>query len=313
MRPLWKLLLCLCVTSQVACQPLKTVNVNVVGDDGNPIEGAEVVVWFYGYQPEDSKSDEGLTDEEGKFQAQGRPKLGMLVRINKKGYYQTEKDRLPMTEEQDQRLTLRKKIKPIPLYAKRYFGTLPSIGPAYGFDFQVGDWVHPDGKGKNPDIFFRAIELQNENGEWGGRLEVSFNQEEEGVLFIEEGFYPLSKMVMPHFAPKKGYKYEYVREEFGYQNENKEKDGSFFFRTRKKTLPDGKVIFCHTKFYNGLSFLMGGGKFVEEKNREISPVEMARIEFTYAFNPTPGDRNLEFNTSQNLMSGLDSAEKVRQP
>lgn len=68
--------------SEASCQPLRHVDVTVVGDDGNPIPDAQVVVWFYGYQPEQSKSEEGLTDRNGRLRAAGRPHLGMLVRIN---------------------------------------------------------------------------------------------------------------------------------------------------------------------------------------------------------------------------------------
>jgi hypothetical protein len=37
------------------------------------------------------------------------------------------------------------------------------------------------------------------------------------------------------------------------------------------------------------------------------------IGFTYYLNPTPNDRNVEFDPKQNLFKNLPSSEQVRQP
>ncbi|WFB36361.1 carboxypeptidase-like regulatory domain-containing protein [Kiritimatiellota bacterium B12222] len=293
MRHLWTLIFCLCLTSQVACQPLKTVNVNVVGDDGNPIEGAEVVVWFYGYQPEDSKSDEGFTNEEGNFHAQGRPLLGMLARVNKDGYYQTEKDRLPMTEEQDQRLTLRKKIKPIPLYAKRWRIVTENTNKNLGFDFEKGDWVAPYGKGVKSDVIFNVEFSKKDIWTYEYKLKVSFPNEFDGIQTFETAKY--SELKSPHLAPLGQYKKVWVHKSSrNGKNRQKQTDSmpnrNYWLRVRSKVDDDGKLIAAnYVKVY---------GNFPD---------------FHYYFNPTPNDLNLEFDPSQNLIKGLKYGERVNLP
>jgi hypothetical protein len=37
------------------------------------------------------------------------------------------------------------------------------------------------------------------------------------------------------------------------------------------------------------------------------------MQFRYYFNPTPNDRNVEFDTKQNLVGGIESFEQVREP
>ncbi|WFB36365.1 carboxypeptidase-like regulatory domain-containing protein [Kiritimatiellota bacterium B12222] len=315
MRYLWKLIFSLCLTSQVACQPLKTINVNVVGDDGNPIEGAEVVVWFYGYQPEDSKSDEGLTNEEGNFHAQGRPLLGMLARVNKDGYYQTEKDRLPMTEDQNLTLVLRETLNPIPLIVRKVREKVPGIGEFYGYDLKNGDWVKPFGKGMHTDLLFKVMIVKNEEGKFGGKLEVTFLSENEGVFVIDSsnGYLPLSKMKMPNLAPSEAYKQNIKRIEYGYQNVNKPRNTSYFFRTRVNEESNGEFTYHYTKFLDGIKFSMGGGQFLEEPSRSKYPKEYGAIDFVYYFNPQRNDRNLEFDPSSNLIKGLKYGERESQP
>jgi phage-related protein len=37
------------------------------------------------------------------------------------------------------------------------------------------------------------------------------------------------------------------------------------------------------------------------------------MQFTYYYNPTPNDRNIEFNPKQNLLGGLQAFERVTAP
>ncbi|WFB36362.1 carboxypeptidase-like regulatory domain-containing protein [Kiritimatiellota bacterium B12222] len=310
MRYLWKLIFSLCLTSQVACQPLKTVNVNVVGDDGNPIEGAEVVVWFYGYQPEDSKSDEGLTNEEGNFHAQGRPLLGMLARVTKDGYYQTEKDRLPMTEEQSLTLILREKKNPIPLHAKNERLRFPVNDEWLGYDFEVGDFVPPQGEGKTIDVYFKVNTEMTAPRDGRGTFEMKF-KEEEGIILVEEGYLRLSEMKMPHVAPDKGYTPHFYREEESFRNKNRLKGVGYFFRTRVVKENDEVVSANYGKILEDIRFGPRHANLLVKN--PTKPDSYATVSFSFYFNPTSNDRNVEFDPSSNLIKGLKYGERVSQP
>lgn len=296
-----------------SCGDPQLVKVTVVSEDGKRIEAAEVNVRFFGAKNPAEVKQNGRTNKEGVFAAKGKARLSVFVYATKEGYYRTTSDDLSTSKDHDLTLTIREKKNPIPLYAKGVQTVLPQIGGVFGFDLKKGDWVKPHGNGNRTDLMFHAADLKNAKGEWGGELKISFPEEGEGIVFIKNGYLLKSEMVMPHMAPQSGYQNHYTRKEFGYQNENKERDGSFFLRTRRQTRPDGSVQYNYTKIYNGFFFLMGGGKFSEERYREISKDEKASLRFAYAFNPTHNDRNLEFDPSKNLMKNLNSREKVRSP
>lgn len=301
--------------SEAACQPIRQVDVTVLSDNGNPVQGAEVVVWFYGYQPEQSKSEQGLTDRNGRFKASGRPHLGMLVRINKEGYYETEKDKLSITHDHKIELVLREKKNPIPLFAKRVRDKVPGISEPFGFDLRMGDWVKPFGVGEVSDMFFTVTKTKSEDGVLGGILSVTFPEESEGVYVINSlnGYLPLSKMVMPNYAPDAPYLNMIERVEFGYQNHKKPLNTSYFLRTRMQKADEDEPKYNFSKMLDGIYFHMGGGEYLEEPGRSRFPDEYGAVVFTYYFNPNPSDRNLEFNPSMNLFEIQDYSERVLQP
>ena len=60
------------------------------------------------------------------------------------------------------------------------------------------------------------------------------------------------------------------------------------FKSRIKRDADGSIIGAHYgKFYSGIEFMRGLGEYVG-------------VGFLYYFNPTPNDRNLEFDGKNNL-------------
>jgi hypothetical protein len=308
-------LVLLTMLSSAACQPLRTVKVTVAGDDKKPIEEAKVMVGFIAYQFEKDNVSEGMTDENGVFEASGNPPLRMMVRINKEGYYETEKDRLSKERDHDLSLILREKKNPIPLIARKVREKIPGIGKEYGYDFEIGDWVTPFGKGKQTDLILKVSIIENQEKEIGGQLELTFPDENEGVAIIDEknGYLPLSDMKMPNLAILNSYQTNIERIEFGYQNHNKPINTSYFFRTRQKINEDGEQTYHYTKFLDGISFTMGGGRFLKEPSRSKYPVEYGAIDFIYYFNPHRNDRNLEFDTSENIVKALKTWDQINEP
>jgi len=96
------------------------------------------------------------------------------------------------------------------------------------------------------------------------------------VPAVEKG----SGLRSAHEAPVDGYQPEVVQTEMTNPNRN------FYFRVRTKLDENGNVVSArYGKIYGDLA------------------------QFTYYFNPTLNDRNVEFDPKQNLLGG----EQVRQP
>lgn len=315
MKMIAQLCLGLLLTGLASCQEIRTVKTTVTEEDGTPIEGIDVTVNFLAYGTDKTIRNKGVTNKKGVCQVSGSTSGRIHVRMEKEGYYQTKSGRLSRHKDHDMTFVLRKIKNPIPLYAKKFRGKAPGIGRRYGFDFEEGDWVEPQGKGKRTDLYFRVDLTKDTKGKRAGKLSITFPNEEEGVAIIAEtnGYLILSKLVMPHYASENNYQNKIERTESGYQNERKPRNTAYFLRTRAKQGKPGDTIFNYAKFQNGINFSMGGGMFLEEPYRSRYPDEYGAIEFTYYFNSTPNDRNLEFDTNRNLFRNLDSTERVNEP
>lgn len=315
MKYLYTILFSILLASTGSCQEVRNVKVTVTEEDGTPIKNADTTITFLGYTPRTTEKIQGQTNALGVFQASGNPPLRMSVRIEKKGYYTTRSDRLSKTKNHDVTFVLRNIKEPVPLFAKRFNSQLPDLGKKVGFDFQVGDWVAPDGKGKTVDIFFRADVFHNKEGKDSGKLEVTFPHEQDGIATVNEknGYITQSEMLIPHLAFKEGYSEKIQRVESGYQNEKKPHNTAYFLRTRAQMVSEDKYHFNYSKFNDGIEFFMSGGVFLDGESRKKHPQEVCVLTFTYYFNPTPNDRNLEFDTNHNLFIDLESTEQVSKP
>ncbi|NBB78348.1 MAG: hypothetical protein GVY36_02725 [Verrucomicrobia bacterium] len=236
-------------------------------------------------------------------------------------------------------VVLRTIRNPIRLYAKRTFVgdslrryTIPEMDKWLGFDFEAGDWVEPHGSGKEADILVRyyaefvkfrnspsrtmeerrasyrrkcerqGISFTEEGfkkaiGLWEGTLEFSFPGEKEGLVRVEDDFLLHNALRMPHEAPEHGYMSEYVVEkaegpvpggvvtdETPKKYLDSRKDIGFFLRTRVKLDENGEILSANYSKVHG-DFQFGPKGY---------------FAFDYYFNPTPNDRNLEFDPKRNL-------------
>jgi len=229
----------------------------------------------------------------GIFISSGFPKFRMYVDVTKEGYYKSETDRLSRTKDHGVQLVLREKKNPIPLSAKRWRIITEERNKAIGFDFAVGDWVEPDGKGLRSDVFFKIAYNQIDFWSFSYRLDISFPNEFDGIQTFKT--VENSKLKSPYQAPLDGYEknWTHLISRSG-KNEARQDNGSldrnYWMRVRSEVDDQGRLVSAnYVKIY---------GNFPD---------------LHYYFNPTPNDRNLEFDPAQNLLKGLDSMERPDLP
>lgn len=278
-----------------SCQEIRTVKVKVTEEDGTPIEGVDVKTTFLGYSGQTTERVSGKTDALGVFQASGSPELRMFVRLEKEGYYETKSDRLSRKKDHDLSYVLRKIKKPISFYAKRLQVVAPVIGSEFAYDCETGDWVRPHGNGNVKDLVFKVVVHRDANKytDYHHELVMTFSNKEDGFVRFKQNQKSLLKS--PYQAPskveyEKSLSYFKKREPGKGAQTNGDPLGGYIFRLRTKLNERGEIISCHyAKAYGDIPDLK------------------------IYFNPTPNDRNLEFDPERNLFTNLDSTEQVREP
>ena len=282
------------------------ITLKVLDEVGNPVPHVNAGVGFFtNSQP---ASIDGITDTNGLFVASqtvessgGGYTFGFSA--EKDGYY-TTRSGFYLDAKYDAvkwnptvTLTLKKVGKPVAMYAKQYVMGLkvPEYGKPIAYDFEVGDWVGPYGKGIKKDIIFQKEYYDKGAGGYYSKVTVSFPKEADGIQVCtipdsEKG----SGLRSPHEAPQDGYLAEISREVsalHGQPSKNEhDPNRIYLFRVRTVKNDNGKIVSAHYgKIY---------GDFMQ---------------FTYYLNPTPNDRNIEFDPKQNLIHSLDSLEQVSAP
>ncbi len=299
------------LTNQLPHFPTKPwkATVKVVGEDGLPIGGANVVVGYflppYAFSDDPEYSDRitGMTDTNGIFFATHDDRTGEIgFSVNKDGYYETRsvrtlRDPADNANDRDLSLTLAlKKIgKPIAMYAKRLNTHVPDLDKPVGFDLDLGDWVGPYGKGVNADILFTGHFDKKADGESDYTLTVSFPKIGDGIQeFMMSDAEGVSGLRSAHEAPVAGYQSQWVQTDNRKPGKpietNRDLNRNYYFRILTKLDENGNVVSAHYgKIY---------GDFMQ---------------FSYYLNPTPNDRNVEFDSKQNLLGGLRPTEEVGAP
>lgn len=289
---------------QAPPQPTWRMTLKVVDGDGNPVAGAKAAVSFFtDSQP---AAVGGLTDTNGILFAEhsvgpsyGGYELGFAA--NKTGYYSVKQVQLlpptydPAKWNQTIKLKLFKIRQPTAMYAK-WISSEPqvfkktgrpqiSFTNTVGFDFGVGDWVAPFGHGANADIFLTEEFNKKSLTDYYFRLTASFPHKGDG---IQEFAVPQagngSQLRSPYQAPADGYQHQFVETQRTDPNRN------FFFRVRTLVDENGNIKSAlYGKIY---------GDFMH---------------FCYYLNPTPNDRNVEFDPGQNLLHSSHSDADVNSP
>ena len=282
--------------------------IKVINETGQPVVNATAQMQWYVNAPDGTLTfdqTEGLTDTNGIFttshKANGSITLGFFA--SKTGYYSTGTSHQLATKYYDDpakwnhnvTLLLKKVGKPVAMYAKRLNTHAPDLDKPIGFDLELGDWVAPYGRGVNSDINFTGHFDKHADGESDFTLTVGFPKDGDG---IKEFYVPEAELGgglrSPNEAPKDGYKPQWVQTDNRKPGKpietNQDPNRNYLFRVRTVKDHEGNIVSAHYgKIY---------GDFMQ---------------FTYYLNPTPNDRNIEFNPKQNLLQGLQSFEQVAQP
>jgi hypothetical protein len=275
----------------------------VVDENGVPVAGANAGVGFYTNSTPTSM--DGTTDTNGIFTAthSALTDLNQLgFEVDKTGYYTTRMGCLleppydPAKWNPTETLVLKKVGKPIAMYARRVEQGPPVFNEPVGYDLMVGDWVAPNGKGISTDIIFTGKLDKKDRNDFDYKLTISFPKADDGIQeFAVPDAEKGSGLRSPHEAPVNGYQTNVVKTMShhpgqGAKDDMNDPNRNYFFRVRTAKDHEGNIVSAHYgKIY---------GDFMQ---------------FTYYLNPTPNDRNIEFDPKQNLLGGLQSFEQVSAP
>jgi hypothetical protein len=205
-------------------------------------------------------------------------------------------------------LRIKRKLNPIPLYARRISimrTKLPILDTTAGFDLTRAAWTSPHGEGAVADLLFKLSARTNgttRNGypKYEAALEISFSSPYDGIQSLYATPLTGSVLRLPHHAPEEGYETNLLRRSFSRDDDRPVKlreDQNYFFRIRTQTNEQGRIV----------SALYG------KIHGDFEWAHTGEIGFTYYLNPTPNDRNLEFDPSRNLFTDLKRGEEVREP
>jgi hypothetical protein len=289
---------------------LWTATVKVVGEDGNPIAGAAVSAQYDVPTPPNSDQQtfgevKGVTDSNGvSMLSHTDSSWNLGIGVENAGYYPTHVGYEFYFDEKRQNpsftLLLKKIGKPIPMYAK-LISSEPSIFKKWGrppisftntaaYDFMAGDWIAPCGKGQHTDIVFIEEYNKKSSSDIFYKLTVKFPNDGDGIqafsapALIQNATMGQSNLRSLHEAPVDGYQSEFV------QTRGPDLNRNYYFRVQTVKDHDGNIVSAHYgKIY---------GDFMQ---------------FSYYLNPTPNDRNIEFDPKQNLIHSADDSLNVSAP
>ena len=294
------------LTAYCACAQTQhewRVTLKVMDDVGQPVAVAKAGVGYYSDRA--SKSINGLTNTNGIFVASHLSYGGELgFGVEKAGYYTTSMSYL-LGYDYDaakwnptQKIILKKIVKPIPMYAKQVRTHVPDLDKPVGYDLMIGDWIAPYGRGVQADILFTAHFDVPDSNESDFTLTVSFPSKDDGIQeFIAPVYYLGSRgstLRSSEEAPANGYQPEWIQTDNRKAGQpvktNRDLNRNYYVRVRTKVDDTGNIVSAHYgKVY---------GDFMT---------------FCYYLNPTPNDRNVEFDPKRNLIKNLKPDEAVSAP
>ncbi len=348
--------------------PIVTAEISVLGSSGKLLAGVKIGAGCSKLKRNDSLRDSGVSDAAGVCILKLKALNGINVWTEKNGYYQsiaparherpfdkrfrfdpfiydgidrqdllTRKVEPPMKKKVhlEASVILREIKNPIPLYVKAVRMDIPVRDVWLGYDFEVGDWVKPHGKGIKSDMHVRSAPKKLDPADPNkstllpgvATLEIGFG-EDGGIIRVtkDNGWLAVSEMKMPHLAPGAGYKLPTLKIEqtgFGAGTSSEyekapdteeyllPKANGYFFRTRVRREGEKIVIANYGKLMGNINYRpaqLDGAWWGDEK--ENAPA-FGSIEFTYYFNPTSNDRNLEFDVKKNIFKRSD--QWIREP
>ena len=300
--------------------------VHVTGEDENPLSGIKCSFIFH---PNASHQDQytqvkAVSDENGNFTVEGPSQDGTFAfgeLLNKDGYYPSgvnipsflKTDTLGHWLPWDVTYTtvLRKIGNPIPMYARELNITTPTlVNQSCGFDLEEADWVAPYGKGKIADFIFTVTQAEyHSDNDYNGTITLSFSNLDDGIKATQlPKEFANSRFTWPREAPETGYQptleafrswHSLPSGEVNVTNSAKD-DQVYFFRVRTEKQGDKIISALYGKIQGGIRV-------------GPTPTQHGFINFLYYLNPTPNDRNMEYDPKQDLFKGLTFPVAPRDP
>lgn len=280
--------------------PEAMVVVNVVDEDGVPVAGAITQVHFEGPQP---VVKSGITNENGVFEARGRTSGVAFCTARKTGFYDSLSVRVNFERDEPngpwqppssfRELVLKRIIDPVPMYARKVLLVVPVLDAPVAFDFEVGDWVPPFGKGRVADLIFNVSRRWKGMDDFYSSVQISFSNKWDGIQAFDGDSMSGSQLTSPHRAPLSGYQNAWSRVTSvspteGRKNWGSVKNRNYIFRVRTKEDDRGTLEEAnYGKIYGDIVY---GGEASEKME----------IIFSYYFNPAVNSRSLEFDPMKNL-------------
>ncbi|RBP50742.1 hypothetical protein [Arenicella xantha] len=285
----------LSMISLSACAAGKLVNVKlqVVDQDHHPVEGAKVDMGFMLSQGGNSYI--GYTDTDGKVEATEKGIYGQSILVTKEGYY--DSGHRTGYGDQDLTLELREVKNPIAMYVARQeeIQSLIEKNPAksIGYDLLAGDFTGPFGKGHVSDLIFSGSYNYQKAFQHNFELTIEFGGDLDGLIpfYVTEMSNKWksdieSEYKSAYLAPATGYigQWSFLRSRSGPDSKpinTFDQNRNYYFRVRTKIDEDGNIESAHYgKIYGEFPMI------------------------THYFNPTPNDRNVEFDLRKNLKDGV---------
>lgn len=268
-----------------------------------------ITAGFYSDEPRQT----GYTDSNGLFVAECKKAMlgqgSFSVGHNIPGYYETHsgyrftKIINGRYEPWDPVVTavVRRIINPIPMYVRKVDTQIPILDEYVGYDLMKGDWIAPYGKGESPDFLFTMKNRFEDIHHFDTSLELTLTNAVDGIQETSLSVYQDSEFRLAKLAPLDGYTTTFQESESGTNYFKPNFDQSFLFRVRSVTNSAGKIV---SAYYGKIRSCIG---FAGRRSKTGS------VHFTYYLNPTPNDRNLEFDPKRNLFKNLKSTEQVTVP
>ena len=329
----WLIGFALATGGMVAFSDTARVGVQVLDDvTGAPVPNVKIVAtfrdnngWRAWTQSAPVDIDSAETDEKGQCRVSGKTNCGsagFFLKSVPEGYYASPgwghrfktKNIVGLWQPDDMVATIRlQRVEhPIPLAVKRIgdhinaskVGDFNGTNMVWSFDFVMGDYLPPYGQGKVADLVFKSslVDVESTNN---FRRVLKFFDFANEASFPGKGNGILSQMPRPtagiklREAPGAGYEPSTIlhcglrkklvgpnlyQESYSDSDENR----CYYFRIRSE--------------YDDKGVLIGGyyGKIYEDFKLGFRLETGCSVEFVYYLNPTPLDRNLEWDMKNNL-------------
>lgn len=233
---------------------------------------------------------------------------GASCSIKKKGYYWTSFSLPQLISQAPHQMTIKlyPKINPISLIQKTYHYRDEVILSYNGggdskraFDCLKADWLPPHGGGEHADILFTLEQCKIKSKQYAC-LTVHFVNPNDGLMLIKEGYAPPALFIRE--APQDLHLTQTLSflkplNQRGYI-EDFPKTQYYVFRVRTSLTPAGEIESAYYgKLSNAFDWYYGGQE----------PDKLGLM-FNYFLNPTPNERNLEYNGCP--INKLDGEEEL---